>query len=144
MGRLEPHVLRGHVAERPNRLIRVAVVIPADFRIGEPYAAEGVRRCLRRHPRMPRMIGDLEVGIPTSPGYPHPADGLQHRIQRRCQTARWTMDHDPTTAVAMFIGLPVANNNQRATVQERLDVSSSCVDHRIPLVPEGDRLASWT
>jgi hypothetical protein len=106
----------GDVAERPQRLIGIPVVIPVIpllFFLGQPDAAERVARIVGRHHDTPVDVHDLPIGPAGTMGDPGAPCRLQDRIERSDEAARRTCPAEASAVHLVEVRLSVRHYEER-------------------------------
>ena len=118
----------GDVTQRPQRIVRDAVVVAVLLLRLQPHAAQRVLRLVRRNREASRRIRRLEIAAPVAMRDPRAAARLHHRIERRHQSARRLLPVDahlvaltqhpasqPAAHGHMFlvhVGLPIRHHHE--------------------------------
>jgi hypothetical protein len=99
------------VAEWPEDLVTVPVVVLIDLLIGEPDTFERVVRIVRRNQHTAILVGDVGVCVPISPRDPGSASPLEYGIEAGGQSACRPFDRESSVLVVpMAVGLSVGND----------------------------------
>jgi len=110
-------MLNEHVAQRPERAIREAVVVAVDVGVIEPDPVQRVLRILRRNLNAPRFIADVTIRGSRPPRHPRAVGVTHRRIERRNETARRLLDLDSLRAAHVFVRLAIGDEYEFAVVQ---------------------------
>jgi hypothetical protein len=84
------------MAQRPESLIRKAVVVPAVLVVWQPHIAETVLRIGGRHVQSTAIVGTRCVGVPGTMCHPYSGTGFDERLEGRHEAARGAFQADPT------------------------------------------------
>src|SRR5690606_390728 len=108
------------VAERPEKLVRVPVVVVVEVLLVQPEPAQGIARLLRRHAYAALLVDDLGIRLPAAPRDPGPANRLEQRIQRGDQPPGRPPHHDLVRPVLedVLVGFTVAYDDE-ALIRKR-------------------------
>ncbi len=128
-----PHadLVHDHVAERPQDLVRIAVIVAVDVRPGERDTLERVARVVIRHLHPAIRVGDREVRVTVAPCDPGARDSLHHRVQGGHQSPGGTLHADASRAGSMRVRFAIADDHQLAPFQHAVELlkAPSCDDH---------------
>ncbi len=103
----------GDVAERPEALVREAVVVAALFLPGQPDAAQRVAGMIRRHTQPARLIHDDAIGAAGALRDPCPAAREHDGLDRGDQPARRHDDLDAAIAEPVHVRFAVRHDEER-------------------------------
>ena len=108
----------GQMAQRPQPLVREAVVVPSFFLLGKPDTAQRVGLGARWYANVATRIHRLAVGRAAAVGDPHAGTSTHYRLDRRDQTARWMLNHDGLVrTVHMDVRLTIGDDYDALAVQ---------------------------
>ena len=115
-----------HVTERPEPLIGEAVVVAVFLGLGQPHPAKRVARIVGWNTYVVVPIDGPAIGIAAAVRHPDAAGGAQDRFERRHHAAGRRHALDASTAVAMLIGLAVADEDEAPLGKLRLNELVQC------------------
>src|SRR5688572_18905993 len=84
------------MAQRPESLIRKAVVVPAVLVLRQPHIAETVLRIGGRHVQSTAFVDNRCVGVPGTVCHPYSGTGFDEGLEGRHEPARGALQSDPT------------------------------------------------
>src|SRR5688572_2211236 len=88
------------MAQRPECLIRKAVVVPAVLVLWQPHIAETVLRIGGRHVQSTAIVGTRCVGVPGTVCHPCSGTGFGEWLEGRHEAARGALQADSTVSPA--------------------------------------------
>src|SRR5687767_15506846 len=103
------------MAERPEALVREAVVVAGLFFGREPDPAQLVRGGVGWHFHPVMTVHHLPVGASAAVGDPGSRAGAHDRLQRRHQAAGGSADRDPRLGPGVDIRLTVGDHDDLVT-----------------------------
>jgi hypothetical protein len=119
VGGAEQRAFVRQVAQRPQALVRKAVVVTLLLFARQPHALERVARILGRDREPAVGVGTGAIGVAGAMRDPHPAAGLQHRIERGHQPAGRHDGARLAVAPLVHVRLAIAHHDQLVGVAER-------------------------
>ena len=111
-----PHVRQ--VAQRPESLVGEAVVVPLFLLLGEPHAAQGVGRIIRRHADVVEAVHRLAIRVAGAVRDPHAGAGAHDGLERRDHAARGHLHHRAVVGIeVMDVGLAIRHDDHLRGMQ---------------------------
>ncbi len=140
VGTAEDRMRMGQVAQRPQRFVREAVVVALFLFLGQPDAAQQVRRLGRPDRHAPVPIGRRTIRRSTAVRDPDAGARPHHRLERRDQSARRMAGDD-------FVAGPFVNERLSIRHDDHAFALQLCTQHvakplRSPR-PRGDELIGF-
>ena len=108
----ETRTMERRVTQRPESLVRKAVIVAFLRLFRQPDSAKRIGRRLRRDTHMIPRIDHLPVRIAAAMRDPHAARSPQNWVQRCRQTAGRLSADDPATFANVDVGFAVRNGDQ--------------------------------
>ena len=115
------------MAERPQPLVREAVVVALLLLLREPNAAQLVGRIVGRDLNAIVPVDDFTISRTAPVRDPRARTGAHDRLEGRDESARRTLDHDGVVLPNMDVGLAVGNDDHILTAKLPIENSSQGV-----------------
>ena len=100
----------GDMAQRPQTLVRQAVIVPVLLRVGQPHAAQRVGRIVGRYRDAVPGINRLAIGRAAAMRNPGPAAGAHYRLERRDEATRGDLHHYSRVRPVVDVRFPVGDH----------------------------------
>jgi len=110
-------VMDEHVTQRPQRLVREAVVVRIDFVVLQPDPTQRIGFFARRHHQTTRCVRGLRIRGTRTPCHPCSMNASHGGIESGHQTASGLLDLDALDAAHVLVWLAIRDENELAVAE---------------------------